>query len=168
MTKAQMNPLFSIDALINLRNPIDQNNQLYPMNTASKVRKYAFRIGFVGGLVDRYDKDLLGMVIDAETFEPFVDNPKTKATSTLQAKKILFRANSKKYPVERQRLVHAALTGATAEDRRKSLGSAIHWLETRGIDVIYFQYPWMVSLLMKGALGKPCKPMRTFGTRPFS
>ena len=168
MTKAQMNPFFLKTALSNLEKPIDQSKQFYLVNTDSEVRKYAFRIGFIGGLIDRYDKDLLGKIIDAEIFEPFVDNSKTKATATLQAKEILFRANSTNYPVARQRLVHAALTGETAEDRWKSLDCAIQWLETRGIDAIYFQYPWMVSLLTKGALGKSHKPMRILRTRPFS
>lgn len=130
-------------------------------------RKYAFRIGFVGGPLNRYDEGLIGKVIDAQTFETLSGSQNSMQRSTLEAKRILSSAISSYYPSSRQRLIHAGLTGTDELERGTNFERALRWLGFREIDAIYFQYPWMVNAVMEQrVLGMNYRPITKLAVIP--
>lgn len=114
---------------------------------------YAFRIGYIGSKVDRFDESLLGKVLDAQVFEESDLRSKGKGIATKHAKKLLETRLDEFYPSDRQRLVIANLTGIEKDQRIKKLQQAVTWLKTKDVAIIYFQYQWMVNGQMKQALG---------------
>lgn len=147
-----MNPLTPHELQCDLK-------KLYLLDPIQKPGRYAFRIGFIGGLINRYDEDLLGKVIDSQEFELFNSDNQLKTSATFEAKEILSNALSSYYPKARQRLIHACLTGENEWTRATALQDAWEWLKSRDIDAIYFQYRWMVTPLMTQALGTNFRPV---------
>ncbi|MEO0684114.1 MAG: hypothetical protein AAFY76_03460 [Cyanobacteria bacterium J06649_11] len=119
--------------------------QLYSLDSGKCRKKFAFRIGFIGSPINRYDDELLGKVLDTRYFENFT-NEQLKGTkaATNRAKALLKKRMSKAYPTERNRLVYAGLMeGRNEQSRIEQLHQALVWLETRDIDIICVQYQWM-------------------------
>ncbi|MGH1433638.1 MAG: hypothetical protein ACRBG0_04170 [Lewinella sp.] len=114
---------------------------------------YAFRVGYIGSEVDRFDESMLGKVLDCQSFEEGARRAKGKSIATRHAKKLLETRLDEFYPSARQRLVIANLTGVEKDQRIKKLQQAVAWLKTKNVAIIYFQYQWMVNGQMKQALG---------------
>ena len=120
-------------------------NQLYSLDSGNYRKKFAFRIGFIGSPIDRYDEELLGKILDTRYFESFTNQQLAETKiATNKAKALLKKRMSKAYPTERNRLIYAGLMeGRNTQSRTEQLHQALVWLETRDIDVICVQYQWM-------------------------
>lgn len=129
------------------------SQHLYKTSPSPVRGSYAFRIGYVGSEVQRFDKNLLGKVLDAHVFEESIIDERGKNIATKHAIKLLETPLDDFYPADRQRLVLANLTGLEKDQRIEKLRQAIAWLKEKKVAIIYFQYHWMVTTQMKQALG---------------
>lgn len=120
-------------------------DQILYIPPKNRKRNYACRIGFIGAPIDRFDAILLGKVLDFRNFEEdFFSGQPDDNKATALAKRIVGSKICAHYPVERQRLIFAGLTGSSLQNREEQLAKALDWLKTRNVDAIYFQYQWMV------------------------
>ena len=133
---------------------LESVHRVYLIRPNEERKRFAFRIGLVGGPIDRYDEELLGKVLDSRNFEAFIGSETSNLRIATENARILLKGRFRMtHAPERNRLVYAGLTGENkVVERGYLLSEAISWLKKRDVDAICLQHAWMRTVEMRSLL----------------
>lgn len=108
------------------------------------TNKYAFRIGFIGDSIDRFEEGLLGKVLEEKSFSSSSVDMQKLHKGTAFAKWLLEESRSDKYETKRQRLIAATVQSEYEEEAHWQVQQAVAWLQSMEVQQIFFQHKWML------------------------
>ena len=135
-----------------------RTNQIWPLTRRPLKGRYAFRIGFVGDRVDRFDGEFIGKILEQKSFNQRSQHPNHDFGGTTDAKWLLSTPLTSLYSIDRHRIVAATLSEFGHWDTKWQLKQAADWLRSKELQLIFFQHKWMLTPELQSVLGRSVEP----------
>lgn len=132
-----------------------RHNHIRQVVQKSVKDKYAFRIGFLGDHIDRFDSALIGKVLEQKSFNTQQEMLSDDVSGTTDAAWLLSTSFTDLYSVDRHRIVAATLYRQSQQDMQWQFQQAIEWLRRKQVKLIFFQHNWMLAPEWQAVLKAP-------------
>lgn len=136
---------------------VTRTQQIWPLTLRPSKGKYAFRIGFVGDALDRFDGALLGKILEQKSFNQRSQQSNHDFGGTADAKWLLRTPLTGMYSIDRHRIVAATLSETGHWDTKWQLKQAVDWLRSKEVQLIFFQHKWMLMPELQSVLDRTVK-----------
>ncbi len=136
---------------------LKHTNKIRPLTLKPSKGQYAFRIGFLGDRIDRFDRDLLGKILEQKSFNQRTQQHNSGFDGNPDAKWLLSTPLTGMYTTDRHRIVAATLSEFGNWDTKWQLKQAVEWLKSKEVQLIFFQHKWMLASELQSVFDKPVK-----------
>ena len=126
-----------------------RNDQIWRLFQRPSKESYAFRIGFLGGQIDRFDEALLGKVLEQKSFNRHSQLLNSDLEGTADAKWLLSTPLTNVYASDRYRIVAASFSESDYWDSNWQVKQAVEWLRSKEVQLIFFQHRWMLTSVLQ-------------------